>query len=120
MKKYSKIVFVFLMAMFVFGKNAVASSKGMKPEDAMRHLRNLKGSIAVLSGRIGDKETELQITAKENLEKFSKNPRGRPILEQAFEDTEKESRAHKGKISEKAEEVWWGNFYVLKKTYLGK
>jgi hypothetical protein len=124
MKKCMKLVFVSLLVVLAVGKSVWASSttssgKGMTGEEAMKHLRNLKGHIAVLTSRYGtDRETDKQGVAMKNLERASKHSQGRPILERAFEDAEKESRAYK--ISEKAEEAWWNNFFAIRRTYLGK
>jgi hypothetical protein len=120
MKKYLKVVCVSLLVGLTMGKDVWASSKGLTGEQAMEILKQLKGSIAFLTRTIGtDENISRQNAARKNLEVASSDPDGRSILKKAFEDRETESKAYKF-TTKKADDLWWSNFYTIKRTYLGK
>ncbi|MDR1498731.1 MAG: hypothetical protein LBS34_00380 [Rickettsiales bacterium] len=120
MKKCIRTVFVSLLVVLTMGKSVWASSKGVTGAQAMEYLKQMRGCIAFLTRTIGtDKELERQGQAQRNLEKASRNPHGRPILERAFEDEERESRSFDF-VYKQAEEIWWKNLYAIKKMYLSK
>jgi hypothetical protein len=121
MKKYLKIIFVLLAVVLTAGKHAFASSAGITGEQAVYYLKNTKGFINKLIRVYNDREklTERQ-HAEKNLAGVSNHPLTRPIVEQAFDDVEKEGKAYEGNVSEKARISWWDRFFTIRKTYVGR
>jgi hypothetical protein len=107
------------------GKSAWASStasggKGLTGEQAMYYLKNTTGAIARLITVYNDKDRLAERErAEKNLEKLTNHPLTRPIVEQAFEDGEKEIKLYKFEFKE-AERSWWNKFFMIRKTYLGR
>ncbi|MDR2760465.1 MAG: hypothetical protein LBB09_01285 [Rickettsiales bacterium] len=86
----------------------------------MEVLKQLKGSIAFLTRAIGtDENIDKQNATRGNLERMLKDPQWRPILERAFNDSEKEYKGFKF-ASKKASDFVWGNFYSIRSVYLDK
>jgi hypothetical protein len=120
MKRYLKIVFVSLLVVSTMGKGAWASSAGMSGEKAMYYLKNIKGCINKLIMVYNDEARLAERRhAEKNLEGVANHPATRPIVIQAFDDVEREGETHKSE-SEKVKEIWWGRFFAIRKTYLGK
>ncbi|MDR1498729.1 MAG: hypothetical protein LBS34_00370, partial [Rickettsiales bacterium] len=89
MKKCIRTVFVSLLVVLTMGKNVWASSKGVTGAQAMEVLKQLRGSIAFLTRTVGtDENIGKQNAARGNLERSSRDPQWRPVLERAFDDAE--------------------------------
>jgi hypothetical protein len=120
MKKCIRTVFASLVVVLTMGKSAFASSAGLSGEQAVYYLKNTKGAIARLITVYNDKDRLAERErAEKNLEKLTNHPLTRPIVKQAFEDTEKEIKLYKFKFEE-AERSWWNDFFAIRKTYMGK
>jgi hypothetical protein len=118
MNKCVRTFFVSLLVVLTIGKSALASSKGMTGEKAMYYLKNIKGCINELIVVYNDKNRLAERRhAEKNLEGVVNHPLTRPIVEQAFDDVEKEAIAY-GRESEEAKKSWWSDFFAIRKTYL--
>jgi hypothetical protein len=124
MKKYSRIVSVFLLTALVMGKSVFASSaRQLSADKAAGWLRNLRMSIrGLIEPLSADNDEEERGISRYNLEKASKHELLRPILVRAFEEEKKgyEDVAIKKRASKAVQDIFWKDFYAVRKTYLGK
>ncbi|MDR1498732.1 MAG: hypothetical protein LBS34_00385 [Rickettsiales bacterium] len=115
MKKCIRTVFVSLLVVLTMGKSAWASSKGMIREKAMYYLKNTKGCICKLIVTYSDKKKLAERrNAERNLGGMAKHRLTRPIVDQAFDDAEREGRMYD------PVKFWLDKFFAIRKTYLGR
>jgi hypothetical protein len=121
MKKYLRVVSIFLLTVLTLGKNASASSTKLYKIDEVKWLKNLKESVASFIEPLDfDNDEENQMRAKRNLEKASKHKLLRPILVRAFREIRKEYEevGAKKKASQAVQEIFWKRFSDVEKMYL--
>jgi hypothetical protein len=115
MKKYLKVVFVFLLVVLTIEKNVFASGTVLTKEQAAYYLENTKGFIAELIMAYNkEEEYAKRERAERNLRGVANHPATRPIVEQAFNDAEQEGKTYKAPNS------WWNKLFAIRKTYLGR